>query len=340
MTLKMPRLTDTTLRDGSHAVGHNFSKQTIAAVVAALDSAGVPVIEASHGAGLGGSTMQHGFSSVDEMELFAVARDNAKQAKLAALLAPGIGNIRHMKAGRDAGLDIIRIVTHCTEADCSQQHMEAAKEMGLETVGFLMMSHTQPADVLAREALKMESYGCDCVYVVDSCGAMLPGEVTVKVKALQDVLTTAQVGFHAHNNLGVSIANSLAAIELGVDQIDTSLRGLGAGAGNTPTEVLLAVLNKMKVDTGIDMFACAEAAEKHVTDLYQVAIDEAALIMGYAGVYSSFLRHAKHVAEQYDVPSKDLLLELGRRQSVAGQEDWIISVAMDIRKQRGAADAA
>lgn len=335
MSLKMPRITDSTLRDGSHAVSHSFSKETVANVVSALSRAGVPVIEASHGAGLGGSTLQHGFSKVPEYELLEIAIANAGNSKIAALMAPGIGNVKEMKRAYDLGLKVVRVVTHCTEADVTQQYFESAREIGLETVGFLMMSHTQPAQVLAEQALLMESYGCECVYVVDSCGAMLPGEVTTKVAALQQALSKAQVGFHAHNNLGVSIANSLAAMELGVDQLDSTLRGLGAGAGNTPTEVLIAVLYKMGVDTGIDLFELIGAAEKYVAPLYQVAIDEAALVMGYAGVYSSFLHQTKKVSEEYGISSRELLLELGRRQSVAGQEDWIIGVALDLLKKEG-----
>ena len=335
MSLKMPRITDTTLRDGSHAVAHSFTKETVINVVSALSRAGVPVIEASHGAGLGGSTLQHGFSKVPEYELLEAAIEHSGNSKIGALMAPGIGNVKEMRKARELGLDVVRVVTHCTEADVTQQYFESAREIGLETVGFLMMSHTQPPEVLAEQALLMESYGCQCVYVVDSCGAMLPGEVTAKVSAVQQALTRAQTGFHAHNNLGMSIANSLAAMELGVDQLDSTLRGLGAGAGNTPTEVLIAVLNKMGVDTGIDLFEVIEAAEKYVAPLYQVAIDEAALIMGYAGVYSSFLHETKKVSERYGVSSKELLLELGRRQSVAGQEDWIVAVAMDLLKQQG-----
>lgn len=333
--MKAPRITDTTLRDGSHALQHQYTREQVRAVVQALDQAGVPVIEVTHGDGLGGSSVQYGFSRTSELDLIAEAAETAQKAKIAALLVPGIGTRKDLKAAVDRGLKVVRIATQCTEADISQQHFAMAKEMGLEAVGFLMMAHMRPPAALVEQALLMQSYGADCVYVVDSAGAMLPQDAYARVKALKEALEI-HVGFHAHNNLGLAVGNTLAALEAGADQVDGCLRGLGAGAGNAPTEVLAAVLDRMGLNPGLDVFKLMDAAEYVVAPLmpYQPIPDRDALTIGYAGVYSTFLLHAKRAAEQFGLDPREILVELGRRQAVAGQEDWILDVALDLVRQR------
>lgn len=329
--MKLPRLTDTTLRDGSHAVSHRFTPEQIGAIVQKLDQAGIPVIEVSHGAGLNGSTIQQGFSAYPEFDLLAVALDTAKQAKIASLFVPGIGTSVELRKAVEMGVKVIRIAVHCTEADISQQHFELAKQLGVEAVGFLMMAHSQPPSVLAEQAKLMEKYGADCVYVVDSAGAMLPSDVEARVQALKNALTI-EVGFHAHNNLGLAIGNTLAAMAAGADQIDGTLRGLGAGAGNAPTEVLVAVLNKMGLDTGLNLSILMDVAEDVVAKLmpHPIVIDRDNLASGYAGVYNSFLLHVRHAAEKFGVSPTEILVELGKRQTIAGQEDWILDVAVEL----------
>lgn len=332
---KAPRVTDTTLRDGSHAVEHAFTKEQIRDIVTVLDEAGVRVVEASHGAGLAGSTVQQGFSAVPEFELIETAVGAVKDAKIAVLLVPGIGTSRELRRAAEIGIGVVRIAVHCTEADVSEQHFKVANELGLETVGFLMMSHSQPPEKLAEQAKLMDSYGAGCVYVVDSAGALLPSGARERVVALKDAVS-CQVGFHAHNNLGSAIGNTVAAIEEGVDQVDGTLRGLGAGAGNAPTELVSAVLDRMGYETGLDTFALMDAAEYTVAPMmpFQPIPDRDSIASGYSGVYASFLLHARHAAEAYDVDLKDLFAELGRRQAVAGQEDWILEVAAELAEAR------
>ena len=328
---RTPRVTDTSLRDGSHPMRHQYTTGQVREVVGALDESGVPVIEVTHGDGLAGSSTQYGFSRTPEMELISAAVETAKRAKIAALMLPGIGTRTELKEAVERGVRVLRIATQCTEADISEEHFGMAKELGLETVGFLMMSHMRPPGFLAEQAKLMESYGADCVYVVDSAGAMLPKDAAERVKALKDALS-AQVGFHAHNNLGVAIGNSLAALEAGADQIDGSLRGLGAGAGNAPTELLAAVLDKMGLETGLDVFGLMDAAEYVIAPMmpYEPITNRDAIAIGYAGVYSTFLLHARKAGERYGVDPREILVELGRRQAVAGQEDWILDVALEL----------
>jgi 4-hydroxy 2-oxovalerate aldolase len=333
--MKAPRLTDTTLRDGSHAVRHQFTREQVRDVVKALDKAGVPVIEVTHGDGLAGSSIQYGFSKTKDMDLIEEARNAVSNAKIAALLIPGIGTRTELKEAIARGIQIVRIATQCTEADISQQHFGMAKELGLETVGFLMMSHMRPPEFLAEQALLMESYGCDCVYVVDSAGALLPGGAAERVRALKKALK-AQVGFHAHNNLGVGVGNTLAAVEAGADQVDGSLRGLGAGAGNAATELIAATLDKMGFEHPWDVFGLIDAAEFVVAPMmpFQPMPDRDSIAIGYAGVYSTFLLHAKRLGKQYHVDPLDILVELGRRKAVAGQEDWILDVTLELAKKK------
>ena len=327
------RMTDSSLRDGSHAKGHQFDEQMVRSVVSGLDAAGVPVVEVTHGDGLGGSSFNYGFSRADERILIAAAVEEAKQAKIAALMLPGLGTKDDIKASADLGVSVIRIATHCTEADISIQHFGLAREIGLETVGFLMMAHSQPPEVLAAQARIMADAGCQCVYVVDSAGAMILEDVGTRVEAVVAELgTDAQVGFHGHENLALGIANSIYAIRAGATQIDGSTRRFGAGAGNTPCEALAAVCDKLGITTGIDVLRLIDVAEEIVRPVMdgECALDRLALIMGYAGVYSSFLRHAYRAAERYGVSGADILLECGERRLVGGQEDEIIDIAVGL----------
>jgi 4-hydroxy 2-oxovalerate aldolase len=333
--VKPPRVTDTTLRDGSHAMRHQYTRAQVRAIVEALDNAGVPVLEVTHGDGLAGSSIQYGFSRENEMDLIAEARATATRAKIAALLLPGIGTRQELKEAMARGIQVVRIATQCTEADISQQHFGMAKELGLEAVGFLMMAHMLPPDALAEQAQLMESYGADCVYVVDSAGAMLPHDAAARVTALKRALKI-QVGYHAHNNLGCAIGNTLAALEAGADQIDGTLRGLGAGAGNAATELVAAGLDKLGINPGLDVFALLDAAEFIVAPMmpFQPFPDRDSIAIGYAGVYSTFLLHAKRLGKQYAVDPLDILVELGKRKTVAGQEDWILDVTLELAKRK------
>ncbi len=339
MTTPRFRLTDSTLRDGSHAIAHRFTVDEVRKVVAALDVAGVPVIEVSHGDGLGGSSFNYGFSATDEMDLVRVAAETATRAKIAVLMLPGIGIKEDLHRAREAGASVARIATHCTEADISAQHIALAKELGMEAVGFLMMAHMIAPEELVEQAKLMESYGADCVYVVDSAGAMTIDDARRRVAALKAGLS-CEVGIHAHNNLSLAVANSLGALEEGVDQVDGCTTGLGAGAGNCPTEILVAACERSGIPTGVDPLAVMDAAEEVVRPIKPVqgVIDRDGLLLGYAGVYGSFLLHSKRAAERYGVDAKDILLELGRRKVVGGQEDMIIDVAVEL--QRKAAEAA
>lgn len=332
------RLTDSTLRDGSHALAHQYTEDQVRAVVHGLDHAGVPVIEVSHGDGLGGSSFNYGFSHTDEKRLLRAAVAEATNSRIAILMLPGIGIKEDLVESAEIGVDVARIATHCTEADISEQHIQLAKDLGMETVGFLMMAHMISPDELLEQAKLMESYGADCVYVVDSAGAMTIDDARSRVAVLKAGLS-CQVGIHAHNNLSLAVANSMAALEEGVDQIDGCTTGLGAGAGNCPTEILVAAFDKTGIETGIDPLAVMEVAEDVVRPLKpaQGVIDRDGLLLGYSGVYGSFLLHAKRAAERFGVDSADILLELGRRKVVGGQEDMIIDVAVEL--ERKAAEA-
>ena len=335
------RLTDSTLRDGSHAVAHQLTEDQVRRVVAGLDQSGVPVIEVTHGDGLGGSSFNYGFSHTDEMNLVRVAVETATNSKIAVLMLPGIGVKDDLRRAAGLGARVARIATHCTEADISEQHIALAKELGMEAVGFLMMSHMIEPEALLEQARLMESYGADVVYTVDSAGAMTIDDARRRVSALKAGLS-CQVGIHAHNNLSLAVANSLAALEEGVDQIDGCMTGLGAGAGNCPTEVLVAACEKTGWETGIDPISLIEMADRAVRPIRpeQGVIDGDGLLLGYAGVYGSFLLHAKRAAERYGVPTRDILLELGERRVVGGQEDMIIDVAMELQHRAAAAQPA
>lgn len=334
------RLTDSTLRDGSHALAHQFTEEQVRDVVRGLDAAGVPVIEVSHGDGLGGSSFNYGFSHTDEKLLLRAAVREARNAKIAILMLPGIGIKEDLVEAAEIGAKVARIATHCTEADIAPQHIALAKDLGMETVGFLMMAHMISAEDLLEQAKLMESYGADCVYVVDSAGAMTIDDARRRVALLKNNLEV-QVGIHAHNNLSLAVANSMAAFDEGVDQIDGCTTGLGAGAGNCPTEIMVAAFEKTGVATGVDPFAVMDVAQEVVRPIQplQGVIDRDGLMLGYAGVYGSFLLHAKRAAERFGVDTRDILLELGRRKAVGGQEDMIIDVAVQLEREAAAAMA-
>ncbi|MEZ5247612.1 MAG: 4-hydroxy-2-oxovalerate aldolase [Acidimicrobiales bacterium] len=333
------RITDSSLRDGSHAKGHQFTEAHITAVVDGLSSAGVPVIEVSHGDGLAGASYNYGFSAVDERRLMAAAVEAAAgRSAIAALMLPGVGTMDDIRACRDIGVSVVRIATHCTEADVSIQHFGIAREIGLETVGFLMMSHGRPPEVLAAQARIMADAGCQCVYVVDSAGAMILDDAAERVTALVEELgSDAQVGFHGHQNLSLGVANTVLAIRAGAVQADACTRAFGAGAGNTPTEALAAVLDRLGVRTGIDPLAMFDVAEEVVRPVMdgECVLDRMSLIMGYAGVYSSFLRHAYRAAERYDVSGAEILMRCGKRKLIGGQEDQIIDIAAELSAEAG-----
>ncbi|MGG1675641.1 4-hydroxy-2-oxovalerate aldolase [Neobacillus sp. NRS-1170] len=328
-------ITEVALRDGSHAIAHQFTVDQVLKVAKALNDAGVPYIEVSHGDGLAGSSLQYGLSRTNELELIEAAVSVADKAKIAVLLLPGIGTVKDLKEAAKLGAKMARVATHVTEADVSLQHIHAAKELGMETVGFLMMSHMAPVDKLVEQAKLMESYGADSVYVVDSAGALLPDGVRERIRALKQHVGV-NIGFHGHNNLSLAMANTLVAIEEGATRIDGSVRCLGAGAGNTQTEVLVAVLDRMGVKTGVDVYKMMDLAEEIVAPILQTPqeITRDSLVLGYAGVYSSFALHAKRAASKFGIDSRDILIELGKRKVVGGQEDMIVDVAAEIAKAK------
>lgn len=329
------RVTDTSLRDGSHHKRHQFTASEARAIVGALDDAGVPVIEVTHGDGLGGSSFTYGFSLTPEQELISVAVATARRARIAFLMLPGVGVKDDILAAADNGASICRIATHCTEADISVQHFGLARDRGLETVGFLMMAHSVSPSVLARQARIMADAGCQCVYVVDSAGALVLEQVSDRVAALVAELgDDAQIGFHGHENLGLGVANSIAAVRAGAMQIDGSTRRFGAGAGNTPVEAFVGVCDKLGISTGVDFFKIVDAAEDVVrpTMPSECTLDRMALIMGYAGVYSSFLRHAYQQASRYGVSGAEILVRAGQRKLVGGQEDQLIDIALQLQR--------
>lgn len=337
MNLKGKKVTlhDMSLRDGMHAKQHQISLDEMVSIATGLDDAGIPLIEVTHGDGLGGTSLNYGFPAHSDEEYLSAVIPKLKQAKVSALLIPGIGTVDHLKMAYDLGVTTIRVATHCTEADVSEQHIKAAREMGLDTVGFLMMAHMISPEELLVQAKLMESYGANCIYCTDSAGYMLPDDVTARISLLRSELNSdTEIGFHGHHNLGLSISNSLAAMEAGANRIDGSVAGLGAGAGNTPLEVFTAVLDRMDADHGVDLYKIMDVAEDLVTPMMDqpIRIDRNALTLGYAGVYSSFLLFAERAEKKYGVPARDILLELGRLKTVGGQEDMIDDTAMTMAK--------
>jgi len=338
MTSKNIILHDMCLRDGMHAKKEQISVEQMVKVATAMDDAGVPYIQVTHGAGLGGNSLQHGFALASNEEYISAVADAVSNTIISVLLIPGLGTMSELKSAYEAGARSVHVATHCTEADTSPQHIAFARELGMDTSGFLMMSHLNTPKGLTEQALLMESYGANTVYITDSAGYMLPENVTEIITMLKDALKPeTEIGFHGHHNLGMGVANSVAAIQAGATRIDASVAGLGAGAGNTPLEVLAAVLERMNIPTGTDLFKLMDIAEDIITPMmdHMVRVDRDSLTLGYAGVYSTFLLHAKRAAEMYGLSARDILVELGRKKMIGGQEDMIQDTAMTLAKSKG-----
>ena len=336
-----PRLVDMTLRDGMHAVDHQFTPDQMAEIAAALDEANMDVVEVSHGDGMGGSSINYGISAADTEQYLDAVVPELTDTRLSVLLLPGIGTVEELDLAIEKGADICRVATHVTEADISQEHFEYVKDRGIEANGLLMLSHMAPPETVLEQAQLMEEYGADAVYVMDSAGAMVPSDVRDRVSLLAEELSV-DVGFHAHNNLGLGIGNSLAALEKGAVTIDGCLRSLGAGSGNAQIEVLVAALEKNGYDLDPDVFGVMDAAEDVLVPMLDAdtmpELDNDSLTLGYAGVYSSFLRHARRVADEYDLDPREILVALGEIGVVGGQEDIITDVADRIADESAADD--
>ena len=329
---------DMTLRDGMHPKRHLMTLEQMTTIAKGLDEAGVPLIEVTHGDGLGGSSVNYGFPAHTDAEYLGAVIPLMRQAKISALLLPGIGTVDHLRMAVDLGVHTIRVATHCTEADVSEQHITLSRKLNMDTVGFLMMAHRNTPEGLVTQAKLMESYGANCVYITDSAGYMLPEDVTERIAAVRAALKPeTEIGFHGHHNMSMGVSNSIAAIAAGATRIDAAAAGLGAGAGNTPLEVLIAVCNRMGIESGVDLFKIEDVAEDLVVPMmdHPIRIDRDALTLGYAGVYSSFLLFAKRAEAKYKISAREILMELGRRGMVGGQEDMIEDAAITMARERG-----
>lgn len=336
------RIHEMALRDGMHPKRHQITTDEMATIAVALDKAGMPLIEVTHGDGLAGSSINYGFGLHTDEEYLRAVCPKMENAVISALTLPGIGTVEDLEMAVEAGVGCLRVATHCTEADVSIQHIGMSRKLGVDTVGFLMMAHMLEPDALVEQAKIMAEFGAHCVYVTDSAGFLLPDGVRSRVGALREALDdTIEVGFHGHHNMSMGVANSLAAIEVGAARIDSACAGLGAGAGNTPTEVLVACCHRLGIETGIDLWGAMDVAEDLVTPLMDepVRVSRDALVLGYAGVYSSFLLFAQRAGAKYGIPSRDILVEAGLRKTVGGQEDMIEDIALDLSRARSASSS-
>ncbi|WP_176595031.1 MULTISPECIES: 4-hydroxy-2-oxovalerate aldolase [Sphingobium] len=332
------KLHDMCLRDGMHSMRHQITVEQMVDIATGLDAAGVPLLQVTHGDGLGGSSLNYGRGLHSDREYITAVASRMKNAVVSVLHVPGIGTLDELKMAADCGAGCVHVASHCTEADVTEQHIGLGRKLGMDTVGFLMMAHMAPVETMVGQALLMEGYGATTIYCTDSAGYMLPGEVTERISALRSVLQPdTQIGFHGHHNLGMGVANSIAAVAAGADRIDGSAAGLGAGAGNTPLELFAAVGERMGIETGIDVFKLMDVAEDRVLPIMPQPprADRDAITLGYAGVYSTFLYLAKDCARKYGVPARDILMELARKKMIGGQEDMIEDTALTMARERG-----